>query len=101
MAPPAGSDAPADGAAAPWPAAADGPGTVTPAALQPAGTGPAGAGCGPYSVGALPLTLASHAVPNAVAPTPSAAWNASSSVRPSAYDRMSFTSASLPYVRTM
>ncbi len=63
---------------------------------QADGTGPAGAGCGPYLVGALALTSLNQASPKAVISRPSAAVNASSSVRPSAYERMSVTRASLP-----
>ena len=49
---------------------------------QADGTGPAGAGCGPYLVGALALTSLNQASPKAVMSSPSAAVNASSSVRP-------------------
>ena len=59
------------------------------------GTGPAGAGCGPYLVGGVALT-SEPGVAEGGHVEPSAAVNASSSVRPSAYERMSVTSASLP-----
>src|SRR5262249_36300969 len=90
---PAGGGVPTGAAATP-PPAGEAPGAAPDPADQPAGTGPGAAGCGPYRVGALPLTLASQAAPKSVASTPRAALNASSSVRPSAYERMSFTSAS-------
>ena len=82
-----------------WPRAAP-PGADAragrPRTAQAAGTGPAGAGCGPYLVGALAFTSLNHASPKAVMSSPSAALNASSSVRPCAYERISVTSASLP-----
>src|SRR5439155_7054212 len=67
---------------------------------QPVGRGPAGAGWGPFCAGRLAPRLISQPSSNPVAVTPSAALNASSSVTPFAYDRMSATSASLPYVFT-
>ena len=96
VAAPGATDAAALGAGA-WaapPGATDG---LTPPAdpAHAAGTGPDGAGCGPYWVGCFALTSASQASPKAVMSTPSAALNASSSVRPSAYERMSPTRASV------
>ncbi len=66
------------------------PGT-TGAPTQSAGRGPAGAGCGPCLTGTTASRSLSQAVPNAATSLPSAAWNASSSVRPSTYEPMRST----------
>src|SRR5664279_4239456 len=64
--------------------------------LQPGGSGPAGAGCGPYRWGAVAPRSASQAASNPVTSRPIAAENASSSVRPAAYERMSEARRALP-----
>ena len=91
---PAGCDAPG----APCPAGGEAAAAAPPD--QAAGTGPGAGGFGPYFVGAAACRSASHPSPNVATSTPIAAVNASSSVRPSAYERMSETSDSGPYVRT-
>ena len=96
---------PVVGAGAPGRARAPGAGATpgSPATRpRPSATGPRGAGCGPCRVGAVGARgrPSQRRVERRRRPCPSAAVNASSSVRPSAYERMSATSASWPCVRT-
>src|SRR5580765_2529285 len=68
---------------------------------QPWGSGPTGAGSGPWRTGACAPTDPSHACWNAAVSSPSASLNAWSSLTPSAYERIRAISASRPLFATI
>src|SRR3954454_8823453 len=101
---PSGEDGPRPGSGAP------GAGGVEPTTsndgfgcgpLQPAGSGPGGAGFGPRRVGGVAPISAVQSASNEARSLPSAARSAASSETPSWYDRISLTRASRPLPRTM
>src|SRR5439155_23033490 len=66
--------------------------TAPPAPSQSDGTGPGGAGRGPYFLGAPAPRFASQAAAKPAISMPNPCLNASASVRPSLYERMTATS---------
>src|SRR4029079_12574559 len=68
---------------------------------QPWGSGPPGAGSGPWRTGACAPTDPSHACWNAAVSSPSACLYAWSSLTPSAYERIRAISASRPLFATI